>query len=211
MPVCVLVVAERSAFAELLVDAIRRAGHQATAGDLTALDDDGLADLAVARSASVVLLDVGFGRGRLPLLERLAAGGTDVVALTGDDPEAIERAIALGAVAAVGMTAPLERILTAVHSRVPGSARPWRLGADAAGSTLALTPREHQVLRGLVAGRSAKDIAAALGVALPTVRTQIRSVYRRLGVNNQRAAILAAVRDGWSVHGATPDEMTESA
>jgi len=66
-------------------------------------------------------------------------------------------------------------------------------------SLASLTRREQQVLAGLVAGHSAKDVAIELGIAVPTVRTQIRALYRKLGVHNQRAAILVAVKAGWSI------------
>ena len=49
-------------------------------------------------------------------------------------------------------------------------------------------PQELRVLRLLVAGRSNRDIAAEQIVSINTIRTQVQSIYRKLGVNNRVAA-----------------------
>jgi DNA-binding CsgD family transcriptional regulator len=59
-------------------------------------------------------------------------------------------------------------------------------------SGLRLTPKESQVLADLMAGRSAKSIARASGVSEATVRTHIRSVLAKFGVNSQLAAVVLA-------------------
>lgn len=51
-----------------------------------------------------------------------------------------------------------------------------------------LSPQEQRVLRLLVAGRSNPEIARELVVSVNTIRTQIQSIYRKLQVNNRRAA-----------------------
>jgi DNA-binding NarL/FixJ family response regulator len=60
----------------------------------------------------------------------------------------------------------------------------------------ALTGRELAVLRLLAAGLANKDIGARLGIGLPTVKTHIDGVYRKLGVRNRTQAMAAAVRQG---------------
>jgi LuxR family transcriptional regulator, maltose regulon positive regulatory protein len=52
--------------------------------------------------------------------------------------------------------------------------------------------RERKVLRGLAAGLSNAEIAAELVVSINTVRTQARSIYRKLGVKNRHEAVSAA-------------------
>lgn len=59
-----------------------------------------------------------------------------------------------------------------------------------------LTARERAVLCGLVHGLGAADIAAAGSRSLTTVRSQIQSVLRRLGVRSQSAAVAVAHRSG---------------
>lgn len=53
------------------------------------------------------------------------------------------------------------------------------------------TTREKDVLACLRTTMTAADIAEHLGVAYPTVKTHIRSIYRKLGVTSRRAAIHA--------------------
>ncbi|MCH9688339.1 MAG: response regulator transcription factor [Deltaproteobacteria bacterium] len=57
-----------------------------------------------------------------------------------------------------------------------------------------LSRREKQVLEELVQGRSYKQVAAALGIGLETVRTYIRSLYKKLQVHNVAEAVSVALR-----------------
>lgn len=58
-----------------------------------------------------------------------------------------------------------------------------------------LTPREVDVLRLLVAGRSDREIAAALFVGRRTVQTHVAGILNKLGVVNRTEAAAVAVRD----------------
>jgi two-component system, NarL family, nitrate/nitrite response regulator NarL len=60
-----------------------------------------------------------------------------------------------------------------------------------------LTPRERDVLAHIVDGRPAAEIARRADVALPTVRTQVRSILQKLEVNSQMAAAAMARNAGW--------------
>ena len=60
-----------------------------------------------------------------------------------------------------------------------------------------LTAREREVLAALVNGQSAEAIATTSYVSLTTVRSQIRAVLMKLGVNSQLAAVALARRQGW--------------
>ena len=51
-----------------------------------------------------------------------------------------------------------------------------------------LSPQELRVLRLLVAGRSNQEIALEHIVSINTIRTQVQSIYRKLGVNNRVGA-----------------------
>ena len=64
-------------------------------------------------------------------------------------------------------------------------------------SFTALTKREAHVLRELARGASPEEVARASYVSLNTVRTQIRGVLAKLGVNSVVAAVVAAYRAGW--------------
>ncbi len=71
---------------------------------------------------------------------------------------------------------------------------------DARASRLRLTPRETQVLADLTCGKSAKSIARESRLSEATVRTHIRSVLAKLGVNSQLAAVALARDLGFTPH-----------
>ena len=55
-----------------------------------------------------------------------------------------------------------------------------------------LTARELQVLEGLSAGKSNKQIARDLDLTEPTIKLHMKTLYRKLDVNNRtQAAIIA--------------------
>ena len=55
-----------------------------------------------------------------------------------------------------------------------------------------LTPREHAVLRSLDHGETAVEAAQKFGVTPATVRSQVSSIYRKLGVSGRAAALARA-------------------
>jgi two-component system nitrate/nitrite response regulator NarL len=62
-----------------------------------------------------------------------------------------------------------------------------------------LTEREQVVLSELLEGHCAEDIAKASFVSISTVRSQIKAILQKLGVNSQLAAVAMARRAGWSL------------
>lgn len=60
-------------------------------------------------------------------------------------------------------------------------------------SRIALTSRESVVLAALMATSSREEIGRRLSVSVNTVKTQIRHIYRKLGVNDRAAALRAAI------------------
>ncbi len=65
--------------------------------------------------------------------------------------------------------------------------------------SLILTERERVVLAELMEGHNAEEIAKAGYVSISTVRSQIKSILQKLGVNSQLAAVAIARRAGWSL------------
>jgi DNA-binding NarL/FixJ family response regulator len=59
-----------------------------------------------------------------------------------------------------------------------------------------LTPREHEVLGLIAAGRSNKRIAFELGISEKTVKTHVGHLLAKLGVTDRTQAALLAVREG---------------
>jgi LuxR family maltose regulon positive regulatory protein len=68
-------------------------------------------------------------------------------------------------------------------------------GADDAVDSL-LTTRELELLAELPSLRTAEEIAESMYVSVNTVKTHIRGIYRKLGVNSRRAAVQTARRRG---------------
>lgn len=60
----------------------------------------------------------------------------------------------------------------------------------------ALSQREIEVLQHLAEGHPRADIAKRLFISLNTLKTQLQSIYRKLGVSSASAAVLEAERRG---------------
>lgn len=59
-----------------------------------------------------------------------------------------------------------------------------------------LTAKETQVLAGLAAGRTNRDLAEELFVSPATIKTHLNHIYAKLGVSNRRQALRRAVELG---------------
>ena len=68
---------------------------------------------------------------------------------------------------------------------LPPSALPLRL------EQLPITPRQQQVLQGLLQGKPNKLIASELSISAETVKDHVQAIYRALGVNSRTQAVLA--------------------
>ena len=70
--------------------------------------------------------------------------------------------------------------------------------AAAAGSPagVGLTRREAEVLRLLAAGRTDREIAAALFISHRTAQGHVARLFAKLGVSTRAAAVAAALRAG---------------
>ena len=112
----------------------------------------------------------------------------------------------VGAGVVRGSTTSLEELRSLLHLTVTGTRDPtgpehadligqWSELARERTETLArlatLSPRERQVLGLLYRGEAVSSIADLLGVAPSTVRTQVKSLLRKLGVSSQLAAVAA--------------------
>ncbi len=59
-----------------------------------------------------------------------------------------------------------------------------------------LTPREKEILTGLVEGNSFKAIADSLFISIETVRFHFRNIYKKLHVHSQSEAVAKAIKEG---------------
>ena len=99
--------------------------------------------------------------------------------------------------------AQLGRALRAIHlgDKVVSPALA-RLPLDAAdpsrtpGEVDSLTDRERETLANIATGRSNEQIAVEMGISLNSVKSYIRSAYRKIGVQSRSQAVLWAVSNG---------------
>lgn len=63
-------------------------------------------------------------------------------------------------------------------------------------SASTLTPREKEILSGLVDGNSFKAIADSLFISIETVRFHFRNIYKKLHVHSQSEAVAKAIKEG---------------
>jgi DNA-binding NarL/FixJ family response regulator len=86
-----------------------------------------------------------------------------------------------------------------VVSEPPPRSRPAP-ALDWPGRGEGMTDREAEVVALITQGRSNAEIAAVMYLSINTVKSYIRSAYRKMGVSTRRHAILWGVRNGF-----TPD------
>ena len=63
-----------------------------------------------------------------------------------------------------------------------------------------LTPREREVLRHLMQGRSNREIAEAIPVSVNTVKFHLKNIFGKLGVSNRKEAVSASLRRSAIAH-----------
>jgi DNA-binding NarL/FixJ family response regulator len=64
------------------------------------------------------------------------------------------------------------------------------------GARQGLTQRESEILSYVVSGLSNRGIATKLTIGDETVKSHLRSIYRKLGVNDRTGAVVMALREG---------------
>jgi two-component system NarL family response regulator len=116
-----------------------------------------------------------------------------------DGDEDIYRALKAGARAYVLKDSTREELLAAVRTVAAGqrslsAAVAERLAERVTGSEL--TARELAVLRQIVSGRSNKQIASALSISEGTVKTHVKSILAKMGVEDRTEAAVLALRRG---------------
>ena len=63
-------------------------------------------------------------------------------------------------------------------------------------TTVSLTSREMQILRGIAKGHTSKKLAKDSGLAVPSVETHLRNIFRKLGASNRGEAVSTALKLG---------------
>lgn len=166
------------------------------------------ASLPIVSDVDIVLYDT-FGQvtgDGLDLEDYVRDSGAKVVIYGWNlEPALIQRAVAGGACGYLSkmLTGPviieaLERIMsgetvimTGEHETSVGAEGDWP------GRSAGLSPREAEVMALIARGLTNKDIAERAFVSSNTVKTYIRSAYRKIGVERRTQAVLWALDNGF--------------
>ena len=156
------------------------------------------------------LPDAEGARGLLQI--RARAPGVTVILLAGDTPARDAARCPPGGrcrihpegLAAGFMQKALRRVLDGGACPAPTLPTPSPAAVDAepeaatatADSLIDLTPRQHDVLRLLIEGKTNKLICRELALSESTVKTHLASIFRRLGATSRTQAVVAAARMG---------------
>jgi DNA-binding NarL/FixJ family response regulator len=123
-------------------------------------------------------------------------------------PDLIESAIRKGASGYLSKTLPARDLVTALESihggttvisPMPGKSR-GAPGLDWPGRSEGLTERESEILALITQGKSNAEVAVTTYLSANSIKSYIRSVYRKIGVKTRTQAVV------WGVeHGFKPD------
>jgi DNA-binding NarL/FixJ family response regulator len=121
------------------------------------------------------------------------------------NPQLIEQAMAAGASGYLSkvltgpqIVAALQRVVNGETVILPGDAETSVGGAgDWPGRSAGLSPREAEVIALITQGLSNQDIADRVFVSINTLKTYIRTAYRKIGVQRRSQAVLWGVQNGF--------------
>ena len=168
-----------------------------------------VAELAHQEGIDLVLLGSRGGPNLFDVMASLKASRPDlriIVTGSGADEETILKAIAAGAKGYVDEAAAPSEFTQAIRIVNQGSVwAPRRVlsmfiervssspGRIFPACRVTFTDREKEVLEMLVAGRSNKEIGAALGIEERTVKAHVAKLMRKVGVQNRIALSVHAI------------------
>jgi DNA-binding NarL/FixJ family response regulator len=208
MTVRVMIVDDHKIVLEGLKEFIRHEPEVTLVGEASGVQE--AVRVAAEVQPDVVLMDVRLPDGNgieATRLIRSLLPDTQVLLLTVyEDPETALGALRAGAVGYVLKDIAPEHLMRALQS-VPLNRtmvqtmfpkklldQMPRAGRDP--EKPALTPRQAEILREVAAGFSDKEIASRLLLAGTTVKSHLRSAYRKLGIHNRAQAAIYAVKAG---------------
>lgn len=86
----------------------------------------------------------------------------------------------------------VEGVLNELRAATPDAPPPATAELDRRAAAATISPREQELLRVLAEGLTNREIAARLVLEESTIRTHLRNIYRKLGVNSRLQAIQRA-------------------
>ncbi|MTD13922.1 response regulator [Nakamurella sp. YIM 132087] len=197
----VVVVDDHRVFAELFAHALGTAGYEVCA--VTFSLAEAVEQVGTHRPDVVVLdqhLPDGSGSGVVGRLRSVAPGVRVLMLTSQADPQTLMSAVGAGCDGFVTKSRGMTDVLAAVAAVARGES-PIRTdlaagAGPAAEGTDLLTPRELEVLELVCEGRANKEIAAALGLSINTVRNHVAHLLEKLGVRSKLEAVAVATAGG---------------
>ena len=122
-------------------------------------------------------------------------------------PELGLRAKAMGVEWAIDLGITADELIEVIRDAVAGNlgdntaAREWDWADGHLGSDHGLSPRESSVIELITRGLSNKEIADTLELSINSVKTYIRSAYRRLDVTSRSQAVNWGFQHGFPLDG----------
>jgi DNA-binding NarL/FixJ family response regulator len=154
----------------------------------------------------VILYDVmGLVDGDTTELERLKQHTSSVVIAISYDglrPDLEAQVLQQGAVAVVPLGVSAQQLAEVIQAAIEGTLDDVpivRTPDDAIypGKDAGLSRRESAVLGQIVLGRTNREIASELFLSINTVKTFIRSAYRKIGITHRAQAVAWAMQNGF--------------
>lgn len=155
-----------------------------------------LESIKVEENPDVIITDIGLpgvsGVDAVPMLKNIFPDVEIIMLTIHDYSDMVFKALCNGASGYLLKNTPLQQIKEAIDvvldggspmspkiaRKVVASFKP-----RASNSKETLTPRENEIVQGLVDGLSYKLIADRYSISIDTVRQHIRNIYRKLNVN----------------------------
>jgi len=120
-----------------------------------------------------------------------------IILTTFGTSDSIANALNAGAVGAMMKSSPTTELVAAIRAVAKGkravSEEVERL-LEEDPPAKALTPRQMEILQGLVRGLTNRDIAAGLGIREDRVKGHINTIFAKLGAANRTEAVAIALR-----------------
>jgi DNA-binding NarL/FixJ family response regulator len=146
-------------------------------------EDDLPALMAALRRARPGLRLIVLGTRNEPgFIQKVVASGAKGYLLHTASPREITMAVEV--VADGSIWAPRKVLASLIDTITPSEGRP---------PEIRLTPREHEVIDLLIAGRANREIAATLGVETKTVKSHVGRLLQKFGVPNRVALTVRAL------------------
>jgi DNA-binding NarL/FixJ family response regulator len=183
--------------------------HELTGAGLAHLighDADRAVVMSSLNASSTALPDVivyalSGAEGDLEELRHLVSCGCPVIVLQSSTrPHTTETVLALGATQVVAMDVAGTDLIEIVERAAAGQrvsrASDRRATRDRARGPSGLTEREVAVLELIATGLSNDEIATTLFITINTVKSYVRTAYKRIGVDTRSQAVIWALENG---------------